>query len=166
MTKTNYIIFLFFLCVVIKFTSNLDNLEIISILLFVYQLLLLINQIGQIVPVRTMAGLLFCLQFLVGPILAYNFSDNYINEIYTMRIDKSIYFSYALPSAICFILGLNFKTKTNQGEVVDIETLFANTGKINLILYPLCFFGIFCYFIKDVVPTELALFFYIIGKIQ
>ena len=166
MSRKNYIIFLFFLGLFIKFTFTLDILEISSILLFAYLLLVLINQIGKLVPVRTIASILFCLQFLIGPVLAYNFSDNYVYETYIMRIDKSIYFSYALPCAICFILGLNFKANTNQGERVDKEKLFTNTTKINSILYPLCFFGIFCDFFKNDVPSTFAFVFYLLGSLQ
>ena len=62
-----------------------------------------------------------CLQFFIGPLLAYNGLDELQNPSYRMRIPESEYFSYVIPAVVSFIIGLHFTANRLEGELLQKE---------------------------------------------
>lgn len=83
------------------------------------QFILLFNSIGAVIPIRYLAGLLMCIQMLLGPAFAYNGLDTYQYETYKMKIPEWQYFQYVLPATLAFIFGLHFTARKLKGEVLN-----------------------------------------------
>lgn len=104
-----------------------------------HQFLLLFYSYGYVIPVRYWAGALACLQYLVGPSFAYSGLDELMYFKYRMQVPEDVYFSYAIPAVICFLLGLHISGRLN-GEKVD-EKAVKDFVQSNTIL-PYIFIGI------------------------
>jgi len=114
--------FLFAVLLYLTF-SNLSLYSYFALLISVYQFCLVFVSVNSFIPIRYLAGLLMCLQMLVGPALAYNGLDQYQEGFSKMQIPESEYFSYVIPAVVFFIAGLNIFTKNHPGEKPDIERI-------------------------------------------
>lgn len=86
-----------------------------------HQFTLLFNSIGSVVPVRYVMGSFMCLQFFVGPSLAYAGLDQYQRGFLKMQIPESEYFAYVFPAVIFFIIGLHIRAKALEGERLNLN---------------------------------------------
>lgn len=137
-----------------------------SILLALHQFILLFNAIGFVIPVRYLFGAFMCVQFFVGPSLAYNGLDQYQYFHYKMKIPEHEYFAYAIPAVMSFILGLHSFAGKLNGEIIDEKQiiLFVNRNR----QLPYWFIGIG--FVTSVVAgffgSELAFVFFLLGSFK
>lgn len=60
-----------------------------------------------------------CVQFFIGPTLAYNGLDQYQYFHYKMKVTEDVYFGYAIPAVMSFIIGLHLFAGKLKGEIVD-----------------------------------------------
>ena len=134
-----------------------------AIILALHHFMLLFNAIGYVMPVRYLLGAFMCVQFFIGPSLAYSGLDEYQYINYRMKIPENAYFAYAIPAVMSFIVGLHLFAGKLNGEIIDEKqvTLFVNRHQ----QLPYWFIGIG--FVTSVVSgffgSELAFVFYLLG---
>jgi hypothetical protein len=107
-----------------------------------------------------------CLQFLVGPTLAYIGLDEYQYFMYRMKIPEHEYFPYAFPAVILFIIGLHARAGNHRGERLDLEgirTFILNNRFVAPILIGV---GFFASIVSNYFSAELAFVFYLIGSFK
>lgn len=134
-----------------------------AILITIHQFVLLFNSIEFVIPVRYLFGAFMCLQFFVGPTLAYNGLDQYQFDTYKMRITEVEYFSYAIPAVLSFIIGLHIRAGKLEGEVVDVEKIKAFSENHKNLPYIFIAIGFVSSIISEFFSTELAFVFYLLG---
>ncbi|CAN5350726.1 hypothetical protein BH09BAC2_BH09BAC2_15740 [soil metagenome] len=143
----------------------IPGITVFSFLAFtisLYQFFLLFYSANHIIPVRYIFGALMCLQFLIGPGLAYNGFDEYQYFVYKMQIPEVEYFSYALPAVVVFILGLNYLSDL-KGEYINGQAIEKFTlGRPNF-PYIMIGIGFFSSFIAGFFSSDLAFIFYLIS---
>lgn len=103
-----------------------------------------------------------CIQFLIGPTLAFNGFDQYQYFVYRMQITESEYFSYALPAIICFILGLNINSQL-RGEKLNIEAVTAFIHKRTKLPIIMIVIGFVTSFLAQFISSEIGFVFYLLA---
>jgi hypothetical protein len=151
----NPIIFAFCAIIWILF-PGLSWYSYLAIFVSIHQFVLLFNSIGHVIPIRYLFGCFMCLQFFIGPTLAYNGLDEYQFPLYKMQVPESQYFSYALPAVICFILGLHVNAGRLKGENIKIENIERYVERNKLIPYIFIAVGLFANAIVLFLPQSLT----------
>ena len=145
---------------------DLPVLAYIAILISLFQFGLLFDAIGHVIPVRYLLGSFMCLQFFIGPALAYNGLEDYAYFMYQMRVPATEYFGYAIPSVCAFILGLHLFAGNLDGEVVDerrIKIFVQNNLKIPYIFIVL---GFLASVMSTFFSSEFGFVFYLLGSFK
>ena len=91
----------------------LPVLLLLGVVLFEFQ-----KRIDQGLPLMQMAAMMGVLQWTVGPLLSYRTS--LVEGRYAMYTDEANYFSFALPGAAAYVLGLlGFGSSVRQRELLQ-----------------------------------------------
>jgi hypothetical protein len=107
-----------------------------------------------------------CLQFLVGPTLAYNGLDDYQYFMYRMKIPEDEYFLYAFPAVIFFIIGLHLRAGNAKGERLDLQEIRTFISNNKLVAPILIGVGFFASIVSNYFSSDLAFVFYLIGSFK
>lgn len=141
-----------------------------SISLFVYFLLLFVNNIGKklvILDVVILSSLLIC---LIMPIVGYHFF-NFNNKLartwaFYMKVPSDDYYGYMFPALIAMIIGIKipvfFKEKTfkiQEQYMINAKTYLANTKWQGLIMVGI---GLGASLLQNYVPDALSIVFFIL----
>ncbi len=150
--------------------SVLTLFESMSISLFVYFLLLFVNNIGKklvILDVVILSSLLIC---LIMPIVGYHFF-NFNNKLartwaFYMKVPSDDYYGYMFPALIAMIIGIKipvfFKEKTfkiQEQYMINAKTYLANTKWQGLIMVGI---GLGASLLQNYVPDALSIVFFIL----
>ena len=122
--------------------------------------------IGHFIPVRYLLGSFMCLQFFIGPTLAYNGLDQYQYFLYRMQIPEMEYFSYAIPAVLSFIVGLHLFAGKLNGEVVDEKRIMFFVQNNPKLPYLFIIIGFFISILSSFFSSDLAFVFYLLGNFK
>ena len=128
-----------------------------------YQFILLFNSIGHVIPVRYLLGSFMCVQFFIGPVLAYNGLDEYQYFMYKMKVSEVQYFTYTLPAIVLFIVGLHLYAGNLKGEVVDQSRIAAFVQNNSSLPYFFIILGFSSSVIGSFFGSDLGFVFYLLG---
>ena len=142
---------------------GMSMLSLVAVIISIHQFVLLFNSVGSIMPVRYLFGSFMCLQFFIGPVLAYNGLDEYQYPLYRMLIPESEYFGYALPAVISFIIGLHITAGNLIGEHIDVEQVKKYVQQNKKLPYIFIVMGFCTSIVSSFLPAELAFVFVILG---
>jgi len=137
-----------------------------AIIFSLYQFILLFNSIGHVIPIRYLLGAFMCVQFFIGPVLAYNGLDEYQYVHYKMRISESQYFAYAIPAVISFILGLHIWAGKLKGEIINEKQIELFVNKIPSLPYWLIGIGFISSIVADLFSEDFTFIFYLLGSFK
>jgi hypothetical protein len=141
-----------------------------SIGLFIFFLLLFVNNIGKelvILDVVILSALLIC---LIMPIVGYHFF-NFNNKLartwaFYMKVPSEDYYGYMFPALIAMIIGMKipvfFKEKTfkiQEQYMINAKTYLANTKWQGLIMVGI---GLGASLLQNYVPDALSIVFFIL----
>ncbi|MBX2920406.1 MAG: hypothetical protein KF741_14315, partial [Ferruginibacter sp.] len=135
-----------------------------ALLIALHQFFLLFFSINSVIPIRYLLGSFMCLQMFIGPVLAYNGLDKYQYFMYQMKVPEAVYFSYALPAVILFILGLHINAKKLDGEVPDVKKIAEFTTQHPKLAYWLIGIGFGSSLVGGFFGSELSFVFYLLGS--
>ncbi|MBU6157445.1 MAG: hypothetical protein KGP35_00305 [Bacteroidetes bacterium] len=144
--------------------------ENISIFLFVYFLITLIDSIGKSYDLLTIPTLLLIFECLIMPSFVYNIYNDQESVIafkYNMAVPLNEYYAYTLPATIAMIIGLHipFIRQIDQTNILQKATQNCKTylvGKSNIGII-LIITGASSGLVSYLVPGELRYVFYLIG---
>jgi len=103
-----------------------------------------------------------CLQYLVGPSFAYSGLDELMYFKYRMQVPEDVYFAYAIPAVICFILGLHISGRL-WGEKVDEAAVNRFVESNTQLPYIFIGIGFLSSIVSGFFGAELANVFYILS---
>lgn len=165
--SNNKLLLIIFALIISILYPKLSWYSYVALLVFIHQIITLFNSIGVILPVRSIFGVLMCLQMLFGPFLTYNWLNDISATFMVMKVDENVYFNYVLPAVICFLIGLNLKlsnkTPNAPGEVFDSSKIAQFINKKPKL--PLIFIGVgfFSSVLSSFFSSYLAFFFVLLG---
>ena len=148
------------------FYIDLSMIGFVAIMLSLYQFMLLFESFGHFIPVRYLLGSFMCLQFFIGPALAYNGLDQYAYFMYRMRVPEMEYFSYAIPAVMSFIVGLHLFAGNLDGEVINEKRMREFVEKNPKLPYYFIVVGFFISLLSPFFASELAFVFYLLGSFK
>lgn len=137
-----------------------------AIVLSLHQFVLLFNSIGYVIPVRYLLGAFMCVQFFIGPVLAYNGLDAFQYIHYKMKISEDDYFAYSIPSVLSFIFGLHIWANTLSGEIVDEKRIAVFVEANPKLPYIFIVTGFLTSIVSGFFSSELAFIFYLLGSFK
>jgi hypothetical protein len=137
-----------------------------AILLSLHQFILLFNSIGHAIPIRYLLGSFMCLQFFIGPVLAYNGLDEYQYIHYKMRIPESEYFAYAIPAVISFILGLHMWAGKLKGEIINEKQIEIFVKENPSLPYWFIGIGFLSSVVAGLFSEDFTFIFYLLGSLK
>lgn len=138
----------------------------IGILVFLHQIMLLFYSLDYVIPIRYIFGTLMCLQMFIGPALSYGGFDQYQYSEYRMQVPEEVYFSYALPAVLSFIVGLHLTAGKLRGEVPDEKALVLFLEKNKDLPYWFIGIGFASSFAAGFFSSDLAFVFYLLGNFK
>ena len=138
----------------------------IAIILSLFQFILLFNSIGYVIPVRYLLGAFMCVQFFIGPTLAYNGLDQYQFINYRMKVPESIYFGYAIPAVSSFIIALHLFADKLNGEVVNTKGIILFVDKNPKLPYIFIVIGFVASVTSSFFGADLGFVFYLLGSFK
>ncbi len=145
---------------------DISLLSLLAIVISLYQFFLLFDSIGHIIPTRHLLGSFMCIQFFVGPTLAYNGMEKYQYFMYWMRIPELQYFEYVIPAVVLFIIGLHINSSNYKGEVVDKEKVELFIQRNPKIPYLFIVIGFLASVVAGYFGSELGFIFYLLGSFK
>lgn len=162
----NWLLFICFSIVLRILLIDLSWFCFFALIVSIFQFSLLFLQFGKLIPTRHLFGALLCLQFLVGPTLAYNGLDEYQYFMYRMKIPEHEYFLYAFPAVIFFIIGLHLRAGNAKGEMLDLDEIRTVISNNRLVAPILIGVGFFASIVSNYFSSDLAFVFYLIGSFK
>ncbi len=158
---------LFLSIFLIKLTFvNISLLSLLALFISFYQFGLLFDSIGHIIPTRHLLGSFMCIQFLIGPTLAYNGLEKYQYFMYWMRIPELQYFTYVIPAVAFFIVALHINAGNYKGEAANTKNIQAFILRNPKIPYLFIILGFLASTIAGYFGSDLAFVFYILGSFK
>jgi hypothetical protein len=129
---------------------------------FLFFALKFYSDLGKTIEIRDLIISIALLQWVVGPVLKYNYSSD--DLFYYMAVSEKEYMNLAFPAAIFFIIGLYFplfyKKIDSQQQLHRISRILKNYPNIDLILIAV---GIAANISEDFLPLSLRFFAYLLG---
>jgi len=164
--EVNWGVFFILIIILRALFPDISMFSYVALVISIHQLTLLITFIGYIVPVRYLFGAFMCLQFFIGPTLAYNGLDQYQYHVYRMQVPEAQYFSYALPAVSCFLLGLHISAGNFKGEIINQEGVLRFVKRNPLIPYIFIGVGFVASVVSGFFSSEVAFVFYVLGSFK
>ena len=134
-----------------------------AVLLSLHQFFLLFNFISYIIPVRYLLGAFMCVQFFIGPAMAYSGLDQYQYFQYRMKIPEGDYFSYSIPAVLSFIVGLHLYAGKLNGEILVEDQIVLFAKKDPKLAYKFIGVGFLTSIVSSFFSSEVAFVFYLLG---
>lgn len=163
--KINWLVYALGLVALVILLPGLSVWGFFALAIAGHQFMLLFYAYGYVIPIRYWAGAMACLQYLVGPAFAYTGLDAQMYFKYRMQIPEEVYFAYAIPAVLCFLLGLHFSGKLN-GEKVDEQSVHDFVASNAKLPYIFIGAGFLSSYISGFFGAELANVFYIISSFK
>lgn len=156
----------FILTLLLSLTVDLNWLISIGVFFTFYFFFRLINGLGSTIPIQELMSMLLLVQFVIAPLVTFRYFDN--QATFIMYVYEDIYFGYAIPAVLFFILGLNIKIVKIQYSYKDavgkIEKLLSNNSKK---AYSLIIVGFLFLFMSKILNVPSLFFvFYLVGLLR
>ncbi|HRH49721.1 MAG TPA: hypothetical protein PLP23_13280 [Panacibacter sp.] len=161
--KFNWLLFIGIAVLLKILLPGISWYSYLAILISLQQFILLFNAVDFIVPIRYLFGAFMCLQFFIGPMLAYNGLDQYQFIGYQMRIPEAEYFSYAIPAVCAFIIGLHISSRKSKGEILNEKAILDFVNQYPQLPFVFIAIGFFSSILSGLFSSELAFVFVLLG---
>ena len=162
--KNNLILILYIFTIYLVQFDNTPLIETLIVLLWIWEAWIFLVKAGNSLPVLNVIILACMVQWLIAPIIIYQF---YINEIllFPMAVDEDSYFKLAVPLALVFVLAL----KSFKAETFDFKTVFSKikmSKELNKRLgFTFMGLGIIASLVGPYFPSSLAFVAYLLNNL-
>lgn len=164
--KFNWGVYLILLLIIRVLWTDISWYSFFAYAITLHQFIILFNSISSVLPIRYLAGLLMCVQMLLGPAFAFNGLDEYQYITYQMRVPEADYFQYALPATILFILGLHVTAGKLKGEQLNLNAIRNYVDKAGNLPYILIGIGFFSSTLSSFFSTSFNFVFVLLGSLK
>lgn len=142
--------------------GNFDPTLFGAMILLTYNIRRIVIKINYEIPIRDFFGLLFTVQFLVGPALVYNVFADFQLEAYRMRVPKEEYFSFVYPAILLFHLGLKLGSGNSKIRI-DVKSIQKRLELYENWAYYFLAIGVLASLVAPFFPGSLQFIFYLLG---
>lgn len=131
----------------------------LAIGLFLFQFLTLFFELGEGIPLRSLIGTLYALNYLFCPVLMYEWLNPYIEVQYRMKGSPDMYFAYAVPANCLLLIGLYIGAKSRE-TYINVEKIKQIVQRYPNLPMQLIVFGNILSVALRFVPSEVQLLFF------
>ena len=145
--------------------TELYYISAIGVALFVCIFVKFIQDLGKRIEVRDLVAFLAILQWVLGPVLAYNVLP--YDELYWMDVPEPVYMSYMVPACLALVLGLYFPLSEDRlvaAEDIEKVKIYANENPY--IGYFIAGAGIASGLVSKYLPASLGFLFFLLSGMQ
>lgn len=145
--------------------TNLYYVSSIGVALFTGIFIKFIQDLGKRIEVRDLVAFLAILQWILGPVLAYNILP--YDELYYMAVDEATYMGYVVPACFALVLGLYFPLAQDRLVALeDIERVKEYVKENKWIGYLIAVVGIGAGMVTKYLPASLSFLFFLLSGMQ
>lgn len=124
-----------------------------------------VQDLGKRIEVRDLIAFLALMQWIVGPVMAYNILP--YDELYYMAVDEATYMHYVVPACTALIIGLYFPiTDERIIDEEDIEKLREFIQDKQWLGYLIAIIGLGAGFAGKFLPKSLSFLFFLLSGMQ
>ncbi len=145
--------------------TQLYYVSAIGVALFVCIFVKFIQDLGKRIEVRDLIAFLAILQWVLGPVLAYNVLP--YDELYWMDVPEDVYMAYMVPACLALVLGLYFPLSEDRlvaAEDIEKVKIYANENPY--IGYLIAGVGIAAGLVSKYLPASLGFLFFLLSGMQ
>ncbi len=160
LTIIGILIFAFF-----ELFTSLYYMSSIGIVLSTCVLIKFIQDLGSRIEVRDLIASLALMQWVLGPVLAYNILP--YDELYYMAVDETTYMNYVVPACAAMLVGLYFPFTSERvinKEDIDQVKIFLNDKQY--LGFLLAGIGLLAGFAGSFLPKSLSFLFFLLSGLQ
>jgi len=145
--------------------TNLYYVSVLGLALFVLVAVKFVQHIGKRIEVRDLIGFLALLQWIVGPVLAYNLLPP--DDLYWMDVGEKTYMNYVVLGCAALLIGMYFPLSGNGTIGKDELDRASKFVKENPYLgYIIAGVGLAASFTSSYVPDSLVFLFFLLSNLQ
>lgn len=124
-----------------------------------------VQDLGKRIEVRDLIAFLALLQWIVGPVMAYNILP--YDELYYMAVDEETYMNYVVPACAALVLGLYFPFSDeriiNDEDIQKIKDFISDKQYLG---YLIAAIGLAAGFAGKFLPKSLSFLFFLLSGMQ
>ena len=145
--------------------TGLYYVSAIGAALFLLVFIKFVQDIGHKIEVRDLIAFLSIMQWVVGPILAYNVLP--YDELYWMDVSEETYMNFVVPGCLALVIGMYFPLAEERTIGIDeIERIKAYLIEHPYVGYIIAAGGLATSFLSPYVPGSLGFLFKLLGSLQ
>lgn len=143
--------------------SGLHFWSAIGLAFTFYSTILLIQQMGETIPIPNLMVTLAALQWILGPFIDYHNEATHYK--YKMYVDEETYMSFIVPGVLLFKLGISlFPMTTNLEELGQrVRKILEENPKLP---YALIILGFVLPYLSGLLPSALGFVFFLLGNMK
>lgn len=145
--------------------TELYYVSAIGVAMFVCVFVKFVQDLGKRIEVRDLIAFLAILQWVLGPVLAYNVLP--YDELYWMDVPESVYMGYVVPACLALVVGLYFPLSDDRlvaAEDIEKVKIYANENPY--IGYLIAGVGIAAGMVSKYLPASLSFLFFLLSGMQ
>ena len=148
-----------------EFFTNLYFVSTIGLAVSFGVIIKFIQDLGQRIEIRDLIAFMALLQWIVGPVLAYNVLP--YDELYYMAVDEATYMHYVVPACIAMLIGLYFPFSDERiinKDDIDVVREFLEPRKY--LGFLLAGIGLVAGFASKFLPKSLSFMLFLLSGLQ
>jgi hypothetical protein len=145
--------------------TGLYYMSAFGVALFTGLTLKFIDDLGKRIEIRDMIAFMSVLQWIIGPIMAYNILP--FDELYYMAVPEATYMNFVVP--VCYFMVLGLYLPLTDERVIneeDIDRMKVYLNEHPYIGYILAGIGLIAGFIGNRLPSSLTFLMFLITNFQ
>jgi hypothetical protein len=124
-----------------------------------------IQDLGKRIEIRDMIAFMSVLQWVIGPVMAYNFLP--YDELYYMAVPEAVYMNFVVPVCYFMVLGLYLPLKDERIiNQEDIDTMKVYLAEHPWLGYILAVIGLIAGFTSKSLPSSLTFLMFLLTNLQ
>lgn len=160
-----YLTFSFIVFCLIYAFLNLDFYSSFGVALFFFFGLKFFFEIGSKIEVRDIMIIFAIIQWIIGPLLAYEFGNDSV--FYYMAVSRYQYMSFIVPASTFFVLGLYLPIFNSKFDLNDyLDEIIAKLTKYKNLDIILIIVGFIAKIFDDSAPLAIRFFVYLIANLR
>lgn len=124
-----------------------------------------VQDLGKRIEVRDLIAFLALLQWIVGPVMAYNILP--YDELYYMAVDEETYMNFVVPACTALVIGLYFPFSDERIiDDEDIQKIKDFISDKQYLGYLIAAIGLAAGFAGKFLPKSLSFLFFLLSAMQ
>ncbi len=148
-----------------EFFTELYFVSTLGLVLSFGVVLKFVQDLGKRIEVRDLVAFLALMQWIVGPVMAYNILP--YDELYYMAVDEATYMHYVVPACAALVIGL-YLPLTDERIIneEDIQKLKDFISDKQFLGYLIVAIGLAAGFSSKFLPRSLSFLFFLLSGMQ